>query len=106
MPPANAHQCHISVPPINASQCHLSVLPVPYQCPVSVAYQCASVCLSVPPNSASQCRLSVPYMSAAFQCSSVILVNVNAHQCLLISASATYQCPSVQPISAHHCSLI
>ncbi|CAI9556706.1 unnamed protein product [Staurois parvus] len=26
------------------------------------------------------------------------------YQCLLIST--TYQCPSVQPISAHHCSLI
>ncbi|CAI9610914.1 unnamed protein product, partial [Staurois parvus] len=37
------------------------------------------------PISASQCRLSVPPISAI---------------------SATYQCPSVQPISAHHCSLI
>ncbi|CAI9574664.1 unnamed protein product [Staurois parvus] len=39
---------------------------------------------SVPPNSSNQCHLSVPYMSAAFQCPSVM--PVNAHQC-----------PSLQP---------
>ncbi|CAI9605189.1 unnamed protein product, partial [Staurois parvus] len=48
-----------------------------------------------------QCRLSVPYISAAFQCPSVM--PVNAHQCHL---PVPYQCQSVQPISAHHCSLI
>ncbi|CAI9607596.1 unnamed protein product, partial [Staurois parvus] len=88
MPPASAHQCHISatfqcltvyinatykcpselpfsvtqqcqsVPPINASQCHLSVLPI------SATYQCQSV----PPISASQCRLSVPSVPSVSQC--------------------------------------
>ncbi|CAI9623429.1 unnamed protein product, partial [Staurois parvus] len=61
MPPASAHQCHISayqftsMPHISA---HLS-------------------CLSVPPISASQCRLSV--CISACQC------------CLTVPASATYQ---------------
>ncbi|CAI9563044.1 unnamed protein product, partial [Staurois parvus] len=76
LPPASAHQCHISMPisaTINAryqcpsklpSQCHPSV-------PVSVTYQCQSVppisaAKSVPPISASQCRLSV-CISAAYQ---------------------------------------
>ncbi|CAI9536086.1 unnamed protein product, partial [Staurois parvus] len=63
MPPTSAFQCtsmqHIST--------HLS---------------CLSVSPSVPPNSASQCHLSVPYMSAAFQCPSVM--PVNAHQCNLL----------------------
>ncbi|CAI9609274.1 unnamed protein product [Staurois parvus] len=61
MPPASAHQCHISatfqcpsVPPISASQCHLKV-------PVSATYQC----LSVPPISAAyQCPISVLPFSA------------------------------------------
>ncbi|CAI9596285.1 unnamed protein product, partial [Staurois parvus] len=60
MPPASAHQCHISVP-TSAHKClpvhinaHLSCLSVS---PISATYQCQSV----PPNSASQCRLSVPY---------------------------------------------
>ncbi|CAI9616395.1 unnamed protein product [Staurois parvus] len=48
MPPASAHQCHLSVP-------------------VSATYQC---CQSVPPISVSQCRLSVP-VSATYQCASV-----------------------------------
>ncbi|CAI9605881.1 unnamed protein product [Staurois parvus] len=56
---------------------------------------------SMPPNSASQCRLSVPYMSAAFQCPSVM--PVNAHQCQL--PVPPHQCPSVPPISVHQCSL-
>ncbi|CAI9556720.1 unnamed protein product [Staurois parvus] len=51
--------------------------------------------------SASQCRLSVPYMSAAFQCPSVI--PVNAHQCHLLVPP--HQCPSVPPISVHQCRL-
>ncbi|CAI9572883.1 unnamed protein product [Staurois parvus] len=50
--------------------------------PVSAIYQCQSCLVPVPPNSGSQCCLSVPYMSDACQC------------------------PSVPPISAHHCSLI
>ncbi|CAI9606888.1 unnamed protein product [Staurois parvus] len=54
--------------------------------PISATYHC---CQSVPPISASQCRLSV-CISAAYQ----------------LPISATYQCPSVHPISAHHCSLI
>ncbi|CAI9532778.1 unnamed protein product, partial [Staurois parvus] len=83
--------CCQSVPPISASQCHLSVP-------------------SVPPNSASQCRLSVLYISAAFQCPSVMPVNaisVPPTSSFLISAissthlsvsiSASYQCPSLQP---------
>ncbi|CAI9559798.1 unnamed protein product [Staurois parvus] len=28
------------------------------------------------------------------------------YQCCLSVPSVTYQCPSVQPISAHYCSLI
>ncbi|CAI9603955.1 unnamed protein product, partial [Staurois parvus] len=79
--------CCQSVPPISASQCRLSVP-------------------SVPPNSATyQCHLSVPYISAAFQCPSVM--PGNAHQChlpvpppqcrLSVSISAAYQCPSLQP---------
>ncbi|CAI9539913.1 unnamed protein product, partial [Staurois parvus] len=71
-----------SVAPFSASQCRLSVP-------------------SVPPNSASQCCLSVPYMSAAFQCPSVM--SVNAHQRHL--PVPLHQCPSVPPISAHQCSL-
>ncbi|CAI9594983.1 unnamed protein product, partial [Staurois parvus] len=55
--------CCQSVPPISASQCRLSVPSVP---PISSTYQC---------------RLSVPYMSAAFQCPSVL--PVNAYQCHL-----------------------
>ncbi|CAI9562351.1 unnamed protein product [Staurois parvus] len=82
MPPASAHQCHI----------------------ISAIYQC---CQSVPPISAMpvsatyQCHLSVPYMSAAFQCPSVM--HVNAHQCHL--PVPPHQCPSVPPISVHQCSL-
>ncbi|CAI9554528.1 unnamed protein product, partial [Staurois parvus] len=69
MPPASAHQWHISahlsclsVSPISTSQCHLSMLvSATYQyCqsvpPVSATYQCASM----PPISAHQCCLSVP----------------------------------------------
>ncbi|CAI9602283.1 unnamed protein product, partial [Staurois parvus] len=75
--------CSQSVPPISASQCRLSVP-------------------SVPPNSASQCCLSVPYISAIYQCPSVM--TVNAHQWHLPVPS--HQCPSVPPISVHQCRLI
>ncbi|CAI9567261.1 unnamed protein product [Staurois parvus] len=62
-------------------------------------YQCTSMphisahlrCLSVSHISASQCHLSMP-ISATYQCH--------------LSVRITYQCPSVQPISTHHCSLI
>ncbi|CAI9617119.1 unnamed protein product, partial [Staurois parvus] len=72
-----------SVPLTSASQCSLSVPSVP---PISAAYQC---------------RQSVPYMSAVFQCPSVM--PVNAHQCHL--PVPPYQCPAVPPISVHQCSL-
>ncbi|CAI9609032.1 unnamed protein product, partial [Staurois parvus] len=83
MPPASAHQCHISVPTVHIN----ATFQCPSELPFSANYQCQSVppinasqccqsvspqCQSVPPNSASQCRLSVPYMSAAFQCTSVM----------------------------------
>ncbi|CAI9596043.1 unnamed protein product, partial [Staurois parvus] len=58
--------------------------------------------MPVPPISASQCRLSVPYMSATFQCPSVLPVNV--HQCHL--PVPPHQCPSVPPISVYQCSLL
>ncbi|CAI9552722.1 unnamed protein product, partial [Staurois parvus] len=78
MPPASAHQCHLSVP-------------------VSATYQCQSVPLI---RTANQCCLSVPYMSAAFQYPSVMPVNahqchlpVPPHQChLSVPISAAYQC--------------
>ncbi|CAI9592367.1 unnamed protein product, partial [Staurois parvus] len=69
--------CRQSVPPISASQCHLSVP-------------------TVPPNSASQCCLSVQYISAAFQCPSVM--TVNAHQCNL--PMPPHQCHLSVSISA------
>ncbi|CAI9561042.1 unnamed protein product, partial [Staurois parvus] len=88
MPVSATYQCCQSVPPISVSQCHLSV-------PISAAYQCQSV--PPIPVSASQCCLSVPpimpYMSAAFQCPSVM--SVNAHQCHL--PVTPHQCPSVPP---------
>ncbi|CAI9544990.1 unnamed protein product, partial [Staurois parvus] len=55
--PHSAHLSCLSVPPISVHQCRLSVC-------ISAAYQ---YCLT-----ASQCHLSVPYMSAAFQCPSVM----------------------------------
>ncbi|CAI9615234.1 unnamed protein product, partial [Staurois parvus] len=83
VPPVSVHQCQLSVFIHATCQCHIS------------AYQCTSMphisahlrCLSVPPISARQCRLpvcisalsaacqchlSVPYISAAFQCPSVM----------------------------------
>ncbi|CAI9594480.1 unnamed protein product, partial [Staurois parvus] len=73
-----------------ANQCHLSV-------PVSAAYQCHQCHLTVPVSA----RLSVPYISAAFQCPSVM--PVNAHQCHL--PVPPHQCPSVPPIGVYKCSL-
>ncbi|CAI9582321.1 unnamed protein product [Staurois parvus] len=70
MPISATYQCCQSVPSISASQCRLSV-------PVSATYQCLSVLHSVPPISATQCHLSVPYISAAFQCPSVMPVNAH-----------------------------
>ncbi|CAI9580469.1 unnamed protein product [Staurois parvus] len=55
------------VPPASAHQCHLSV-------PVSAAYQCPSV----PPISAHQCHLTVP-VSAAYQCH-ISVLPFSAHQ--------------------------
>ncbi|CAI9539111.1 unnamed protein product, partial [Staurois parvus] len=53
MPPASAHQCHISVP-IGAT---------------SMPHICAHLsCLSVSPINASQCYLSVLPISATYQC--------------------------------------
>ncbi|CAI9568172.1 unnamed protein product [Staurois parvus] len=84
------YQCPSELPFSVTHQCPLSV-------PVSAAYQCGSVppisaqqcCLSVPPNSASQCHLSVPD-SGAYQC------------CLSMPyMSAAFQCPSVMPVNAH-----
>ncbi|CAI9615072.1 unnamed protein product, partial [Staurois parvus] len=74
-----------SVPIISAtSMPHISA-----HLPFSVIHQCQSV----PPISApitNQCRLSVPYMSAAFQCPS--MMPVNARQCHL-------------PVPPHQCHL-
>ncbi|CAI9585187.1 unnamed protein product [Staurois parvus] len=88
MPPISAHQCHLPVPISASYQC-------PSELPFSVTYQL------LPISATYQCCLSVPYMSAAFQCPSVM--PVNAHQCLLLVPP--HQCPSVPPISAHQCSL-
>ncbi|CAI9604376.1 unnamed protein product [Staurois parvus] len=99
-----------AVPPISVHQCHISVhINATYQCPSELPFSVTHQCQSVPPINAIcatyQCRLSVPYMSAAFQCPSVM--PVNAHQCLLpvpphqchlsVSISAAYQCPPLQP---------
>ncbi|CAI9592645.1 unnamed protein product, partial [Staurois parvus] len=67
MPPASAHQCHISATfqcPSVPHQYHISVPP---SVSVSATYQCQSV---PPISAANQCHLSVP-VSAAFQCQSV-----------------------------------
>ncbi|CAI9537194.1 unnamed protein product [Staurois parvus] len=95
VPPVSAHQYHISVH-TSAHQCHISV-------PTLAAFQCHPSVPSVPPTSASQCRLTVPCISIMYQC------------CLSVPISDACQCPSVQstsasssvqPISAHRCSLI
>ncbi|CAI9605797.1 unnamed protein product, partial [Staurois parvus] len=50
MPPASAHQCHISVSvPISAT----------CQCPSELTFSATYQCQSVPPINASQCHLSV-----------------------------------------------
>ncbi|CAI9613448.1 unnamed protein product [Staurois parvus] len=64
MPPASAHQCHLSVP-------------------VSATYQCQS---APPISAANQCHLSV-LVSATYQCTSV--PPISAHQCPSVSISAT-----------------
>ncbi|CAI9559689.1 unnamed protein product [Staurois parvus] len=63
------------MPSSAASQCHLSVL-------IIITHH--------------QCRLSVPPISAAYPCH---LINAAYQCCLSVPFSATYQCPSVLPIS-------
>ncbi|CAI9586526.1 unnamed protein product, partial [Staurois parvus] len=75
MPPASAHQCHINA----TYQC----LPVH----INATYQCPS---ELPFSITYQCHLSVPPISAIYEC------------CLSVPISDACQCPSVQPISAHH----
>ncbi|CAI9535781.1 unnamed protein product, partial [Staurois parvus] len=53
-------------------QCTLMPHISAYQCTLMPHISAHLSCLSMPPNSASQCRLSVPYMSAPFQCPSVM----------------------------------
>ncbi|CAI9598667.1 unnamed protein product [Staurois parvus] len=79
-----------AAPPVSVHQCHINAT---YQCPSELPFSVNHQCQSVPPISASQCHLSVPYISA---------MSVPPYQC----PSAPPICPSVQPISAHHCSLI
>ncbi|CAI9605459.1 unnamed protein product, partial [Staurois parvus] len=71
VPPAKCHQCYLSVL-INATcQCPS----VPYQCHISVPYQCTSMpnisahlsCLSLPPINASQCSYQCCQVSATYQ---------------------------------------
>ncbi|CAI9535135.1 unnamed protein product, partial [Staurois parvus] len=69
------------MPHISAYQC--TSMNCPSELPFSATYQCQSVL-----------PISAIYMSTAFQCPSVM--PVNAHQCHL----------PVQPITAHHGSLI
>ncbi|CAI9579138.1 unnamed protein product, partial [Staurois parvus] len=64
VPAVSAHPCHLAVPISATYQC-------PSELPFSVTHQChLSMCLS-----ACQCHLSVPYMSAAFQCPSVMPID-------------------------------
>ncbi|CAI9555402.1 unnamed protein product [Staurois parvus] len=79
MPPASAHQSHMSA----TFQCLPVHINATYQCPSKLPFSVTHQCQSVPPINSSQCHLSIP-----------------------VPISVTYQCPSVQPISAHHCSLI
>ncbi|CAI9606845.1 unnamed protein product, partial [Staurois parvus] len=86
VPAVSAHPCHLPVPISDTSVPHFSA----YQCTSMPHISAHLSCLSVSTISASQCRLScqsVPPNSA-------------------MPISATNQCPSVQPISAHHYSLI
>ncbi|CAI9585163.1 unnamed protein product, partial [Staurois parvus] len=80
MPPASAHQCHISAHQchISAHQCHINPI---YQCPSELPFSITHQCQSVPPINASQCHLSVLPISAAYQCQSVPPMSV--HQCRL-----------------------
>ncbi|CAI9550744.1 unnamed protein product [Staurois parvus] len=97
-----------AVPPVSVYQCQLSVLISASSMPhISAHLTCLSMSpISAMPVSATyQCHLSVPYISAAFQCPSVMPVNahqchlpVPPHQCRLsVSISAAYQCSSLQP---------
>ncbi|CAI9561235.1 unnamed protein product [Staurois parvus] len=59
MPPASAHQCHISVHINTTYQC-------PSELPFSVTHHVHQCHLSVPVSAAYQCHLTVP-VSAAYQ---------------------------------------
>ncbi|CAI9570919.1 unnamed protein product, partial [Staurois parvus] len=74
-----------------------------------------SVAPAVPPASAHLSCLSVSRISAAYQCASVPPISAIYECCLSVPISDACQCPSVpptsasssvQPISAHHYSLI
>ncbi|CAI9568709.1 unnamed protein product [Staurois parvus] len=56
----------------------------------------------MPPINANQCHLLVLPISATYQCQSV--QPISAHQCRLsVPVSATYQCKSAPPNSANQC---
>ncbi|CAI9584902.1 unnamed protein product, partial [Staurois parvus] len=80
VPHASAHQCHINA----TYQCLPVHINATYQCPSDLPFSVTHQCQSVPPVNANQCHLSVP--------------------CHL--PVPPHQCPSVQPIIAHHYSLI
>ncbi|CAI9607595.1 unnamed protein product [Staurois parvus] len=72
MPPASAHQCHISA----TFQCLTVYINATYKCPSELPFSVTQQCQSVPPINAMP-------ISAAYQC----------HQCCLsVPVSATYQC--------------
>ncbi|CAI9615526.1 unnamed protein product [Staurois parvus] len=88
-----AQQCHLPVPPTCAQQCHPPV-------PRGATHLCPSV---QPSSAANQCHPAVPpVISAAYQCRLSVLSASSS----VLPISATYQCPSVLPISAHQCHLI
>ncbi|CAI9533154.1 unnamed protein product, partial [Staurois parvus] len=54
MPPASAHQCHIS----DTFQCPSVHINATYQCTSELPFSVTHQCQSVPPINASQCHLS------------------------------------------------
>ncbi|CAI9601558.1 unnamed protein product, partial [Staurois parvus] len=74
-----------AAPPVSVHQCQLSVLiHATCQCPSELPFNVSHQYQSVQPISASQCRLTVP-LNAAYQC----------------HMSAAFQCPSVMPVNVH-----
>ncbi|CAI9580450.1 unnamed protein product, partial [Staurois parvus] len=73
VPPVSVHQCQQSVPCASAHQCH-----------INATYQCIPV-----------------HINATYLCPSELSFNVTHQGHLSMPISATYQCQSVSPISAH-----